>query len=171
MLQIRRISRKTLASVKILKYPKCFQTEVKSYFRKRFGYLGFFSDNNNYVDDESYIGLSCTQLVKRETEKSVVHLRHHEKCVEILPCSFMHSFGVTDHYIELIVHTGGIETFCNPCCLSKSVMEVEDDFREQDSGQHRVHFNEESDHFGHDANIIVHPLNNMHINVHLGFLQ
>ncbi|XP_076372208.1 adipose-secreted signaling protein-like [Tachypleus tridentatus] len=36
---------------------------------------------------------------------------------------------------------------------------------------HRVHFNEDSDTFGHDADIIVHPLNDTHINVHLGFLQ
>ncbi|XP_076308183.1 adipose-secreted signaling protein-like isoform X1 [Tachypleus tridentatus] len=96
----------------------------------------------------------------------------------------MHYFGVIDHYIghslwtlDLLMKrdTFSNNLFCsvnNPCCLSESNMEVEEHFGVLESvGQHRVHFNEESDYFGHDANIIVHPLNDMHINVHLGFLQ
>ncbi|KAL1439309.1 hypothetical protein MTO96_010331 [Rhipicephalus appendiculatus] len=36
---------------------------------------------------------------------------------------------------------------------------------------HKVHFPESLDAFGHDSSILVQPLNDVHINVHLGFIQ
>ncbi|KAH6945985.1 hypothetical protein HPB50_010988 [Hyalomma asiaticum] len=36
---------------------------------------------------------------------------------------------------------------------------------------HKVHFSESLDAFGHDSGILVQPLNDVHINVHLGFIQ
>ncbi|XP_022257483.1 UPF0687 protein C20orf27 homolog isoform X2 [Limulus polyphemus] len=49
-------------------------------------------------------------------------------------------------------------------------MEIED-FHQHEVDHHRVHFNEASDTFGHDADIVVHPMNDSHINIHVGFLQ
>ncbi|XP_076317615.1 adipose-secreted signaling protein-like [Tachypleus tridentatus] len=49
-------------------------------------------------------------------------------------------------------------------------MEIED-FHQHEGDHQRVHFNEASDTFGHDADIIVHRVNDSHINIHVGFLQ
>ncbi|CAN8000147.1 unnamed protein product [Ixodes pacificus] len=39
------------------------------------------------------------------------------------------------------------------------------------SASHKVHFPESLDTFGHDSSILVQPLNDVLINVHLGFIQ
>lgn len=39
------------------------------------------------------------------------------------------------------------------------------------SATHKVHFPESLDAFGHDSSIVVQPLNDVLINVHLGFIQ